>query len=163
MPKNKPPVAVIFLKYNLWLLDRYLKTTCTVFPPPRIFASWNCRRGLRSSCRQLAAGFLPGVCVGRRDLAPALLENSTTRPCTVKMILSADQPLYKDRTGCTALLEMYFVPTYQPLEEDRRGAVVHCKKYTTSQLHCEKNNTCLKHTKKYMCLCVFKGIGRLSA
>jgi hypothetical protein len=26
--------------YCRWLLDRYLKTTCTVFPPPRIFSSW---------------------------------------------------------------------------------------------------------------------------
>jgi hypothetical protein len=42
---------------------------------------------------------------------------------------------------------MYIVLTYQPLWEDRRGAVLHCKKYTTSQLRCEKNNTCIKHRK----------------
>ncbi len=32
-----PPGTTSFYS---WLLDRYLKTTWTVFPPPRIFASW---------------------------------------------------------------------------------------------------------------------------
>ena len=39
IPRNRFLGSWNSWKYRLWLLDRYLKTMWTVFPPPRIFAS----------------------------------------------------------------------------------------------------------------------------